>query len=117
MCRAKNPETGEGRLCPSNGGALPADVCDQERERIERERRAAVRDRVARMRYQHEAQRKEIRLWLRRIPTEDREQAIRTRLTSLDTHKRGNAGYRKALHAELRVLARRRGDLAGISEQ
>lgn len=114
MCRAKDPETGEGRLCPSNGGPLPADMDEHERERILQARREAVRDRVARLRFQHEAQRKEIQRLLSRVPADRREQVIRDMLTDDRYQGRGKAGYRKALAAELRVIQRRRGELAGL---
>ncbi|MGV0656567.1 hypothetical protein ABQE48_22170 [Mycolicibacterium thermoresistibile] len=48
------------------------------------------------------------------MPADRRERAIRDMLTDDRYQGRGKAGYRKALTAELRVIQRRRGELAGL---
>lgn len=108
MCRARHEtETGEGgRLCPSNGGPLPADMDEHERERILQARRAAVRDRVAACYYRQQAQRRQVTNTLRRVPLERREQVIRDMMADPRFTGRGKAGYQKALRAELAAVQR-----------
>lgn len=83
---------------------MPPDMDPAEAEQRREEYRRAVADRMMTMRINHEKDRRRVRSWVRNLPAESRRQAILARLNDPDIHRKGNAGTRKALRAELERL-------------